>query len=102
MRIDVVGKNLQITPAIQKHAETKGAGLPKYFDGIQQLTFLIAKEGHGTHGTFSVELVCDVEKRDDFISKVIEEDVYLAIDHVVQKTSRQLTEFKERLKTGKR
>jgi len=102
MRIDVVGKNLEITPAIQKHAEAKGASLSKFFDGLQSVTFLLSKDGHGTHGKFTIELVCDVEKHDDFVTKLHEEDVYLGIDHAVQKASRQLADFKEQLKNGKR
>jgi putative sigma-54 modulation protein len=102
MRIDVVGRNLEITPAIRRHAETKGETLTKYFDGLQLLTFRLGKDGHATHGKFDVELVCDVEKHDDFVCHAVEEDLYIAIDHAVQKASRQLTDFKERLKSGKR
>ena len=102
MRIEVVGRNLAVTDAIREHAETKAAKLPKFFDGVQQITFRISRENHSHRGRFDVELVVDVEKHDDFVTHSTAEDLYAALDDAVQKSSRQLTEFKERLKQGKR
>ena len=102
MRIEVIGRNLSITDPIREHAEAKAAKLPKFFDGVQLITFRISREGSQTHGDFGVELVVDVEKHDDFVSHATHEDLYAAIDAAVQKSSRQLTDFKEKLKMGKR
>ena len=102
MRIEVVGRNLQVTDAIRDHAEGKAQKLPRYFDGIQLITFRLAREDHQHHGNFGVELVVDVEKHEDFVAHATGEDLYGAIDAAVQKASRQLADFKERLKTGKR
>lgn len=102
MRIEVVGRNLEVTDAIRQHAEGKAQKLPKYFDGIQQITFRISREDHQHKGSFGVELVVDVEKHDDFVSHATAEDLYAAIDAAIQKSSRQLTDFKEKLKMGKR
>ncbi len=102
MRIEVIGKNLQVTDAIRKHAETKAARLPRFFDGVQLITFRLSREDHHTHGLFRVELVVDVEKHEDFVCHEDHQDLYLAIDGAVQKSSRQLTDFKEKLKLGKR
>lgn len=102
MRIEVIGRNLDVTDAIRNHAEQKGGKLTQYFDRIQQITFRLSRVGHQHHGKFEVELVCDVEHHADFVAKVEDEDLYVALDHAVQKASRQLTEFKERLKNGKR
>jgi putative sigma-54 modulation protein len=102
MRIEVIGRNLEVTDAIRQHAEQKAAKLPTYFDRIQLITFRLEKVGHQHHGKFDVELVCDVEHHDDFVCHATEEDLYVAIDSAVHKSARQLAEFKERLKTGKR
>lgn len=102
MRIDVIGRNLEITKAIKDHAESKAGKLPKFYDGVQSVRFTIAKMDHQHKGLFDVELVVDVEKHDDFVSHCKSEDVYGAIDEVVHKGSRQLAEFKEKLKTEKR
>ena len=102
MRIEVIGRNLDVTNAIREHAEAKAAKLPRYFDHIQQITFRLSPEDHHHKGSFRVELVVDVEKHDDFVSHASHEDLYTAIDQAVQKASRQLTDFKEKLKLGKR
>ena len=102
MRTDVVGRNFQITDAIRTHAEAKADKLPRYFDGVQQITFRISRQDHHHTTSFDVELVVDVEKHEDFVSHAQGEDVYAAIDQVVAKSSRQLTDFKEKLKLGKR
>ena len=102
MRIEVVGRNLDVTDAIRKYAEAKVDKLSKYYDGIQAITVRLSKEDHQHRGSFGVELVIDVEKHDDFVSKSSDEDLYAAIDAVAQKGARQLSEFKEKLKTGKR
>jgi ribosomal subunit interface protein len=102
MRIEVIGRNLTVTDAIRAHAEGKADKLPKFFDGVQLITFRLSREDHATHGNFGVEVVVDVEKHDDFVSHATHEDLYTAIDAAVQKASRQLTDFKERLKQGKR
>ncbi len=102
MRIEVVGRNLEVTAAIREHAASKAAKLSKYFDGIQLITLRVSKEDHQHHGKFGVELVIDVEKHEDFVSKDVGEDLYAVIDAVMQKGSRQVSEFKEKLKKGKR
>jgi putative sigma-54 modulation protein len=98
MRIDVVGKNIEITDAIRQYAETKAGKLTKYYDGLQQVTLHIAKPNAHHSTEFDAELILDVEKHDDFVSKASGKDAYAAIDLVVEKGERQLREFKERLK----
>ena len=102
MRIEVVGRNLEITPAIREYAESKADKLPKYFDGVQLTTVTIAKADHQTHGDFGVEFVIDVEKHASFVAKASDADLYAAIDQAIAKAQRQLHDFKEKFKPGNR
>lgn len=102
MRIEVIGRNLDVTDPIRQHAEGKAAKLERFCDGIQLMTFRLSREDHQTHGQFGVELVVDVEKHDDFVASANDKDLYAAIDAAVQKSTRQLTDYKEKLKLGKR
>ena len=102
MRIDVVGRNLEITPAILQYAESKAEKLPKYFDGVQQTTVTISKEDHQTHGHFGVDFVIDVERHASFVAKATDPDLYAAIDQAIAKAQRQLHDFKEKFKQGNR
>lgn len=100
MRIQVIGKHFEVTEAIAKYAEQKGGKLPRYYDGVQAIDVLI-EQGAKDEG-FLVELRVDVEKHDTFVAKTNGQDVYQCIDLGVDKMSRQLTDFKEKLKNSKR
>jgi len=104
MRIDVVGRKVEVTDAIREYAETKAAKLPKYYDGVQQITFTLTRQNHqasATPTTFDAELVLDVRGHEDFVSHASDKDLYAAIDLVSEKGERQLRDFKEQLKNGK-
>ncbi len=100
MRIEVIGKHLQITDAISRYAEQKCARLPKYYDGVQKIDVVVEQRTQADE--FFVELRVDVEKHDTFIAKSAGRDVYECIDLGIDKMSRQLTDFKEKLKNPKR
>jgi len=100
MRVDVVGRQFEITDAIRSHAETKIEKLTRYFDGTQLITCTISRPDQ--HHLFRVELVVDVEKHDEFVCHADDEDLYAAIDKAVAKSQRQLTDYKEKLKQSKR
>jgi putative sigma-54 modulation protein len=98
MRIDIVGRDIEITPAIQQYAEQKAAKLPRYFDGLQQVTFTIHRTHAHQTSEYSVEVVADVEKHADFVASGGGSDLYAVLDETVEKVSRQLKDFKEKLK----
>ena len=101
MRIDVVGRHMDITDTIREHAEKKGEKLTRYFDRTQQVTFTISK-GDGKPEAFNVECVVDVEYHPAFVASEKGADLYAVIDETVQKAGRQLTDFKEKLKLENR
>lgn len=100
MRIDVIGKNLEVTDPIRAYSEQKAGKLPKHYDGVQQVTFRLEQSPH--RKGFHCEIVCDVQKHDDFVAKTEHDDLYACIDLAIDKITRQLTDFKERLKQSKR
>lgn len=99
MRIDVVGKHMEVTAAIRSYAEQKATKLLKHFDGVQLITFRVSQDPRGKG--FGCEVVADVQGHDDFIGNGHHEDLYAAIDETVDKVVRQLTTHKEKLKHGK-
>ncbi len=99
MRIDVIGKHLDVTPAMEEYADSKGAKLSRYYDGVQSVEVVIENP---RAELFKAEFRVDVEKHDTFISHAEAGDLYEAIDRCVDKMARQLTDFKEKLKNTKR
>ncbi len=101
MRIEVIGKHMDITPAIREFTEGKSARLPKHFEGnVQLITWRMEQLAHNKG--FHVEVVVDVEHHDDFVANAEGAVLYAAIDEATDKAARQLTGFKERLKQNKR
>ncbi len=98
MRIDVIGKHLEITPAIQTYAEKKADKLTKYFNGTQQIR-VYAESPQGKKNEFHVEVVVEVVKHDDFVAKAVDADLYAAIDAAIEKATRQIRDFKDKLRS---
>jgi putative sigma-54 modulation protein len=86
MRIDVVGRNLDVTDPIRAYAVSKVDKLNRFYDRIQLITVTVSKEDRHTHGAFGAE--------------VRNADLYAAIDEAAQKVTRQLHEHKEKTKPG--
>ena len=99
MRIEVIGRSMEATPAIKELAEKKAGKLPKYYDGVQEIQVVLDQNGHAE---FEVEIRVESEKHDTFVSKDHGTDVYHLIDSATEKMTRQLTDFKEKLKNTKR
>jgi len=102
MRIEVTGRRLEITDAINAYAENKCQKLLKFFDGIQEIEVVLDTERREHHEEFSAELIVDVVKHDPLVSKAEAPDVYAALDLASDKMARQLKDFKEKLKETKR
>ncbi len=103
MRVEVVGRNLEITDAIRTHAEEKIEKLHRFFNGVQQVNLTVERVDHSSgHPVYETELIIDVQHHDDFVARATGDDLYLTIDQAVQKGARQLSDYKEKLKLGKR
>lgn len=103
MRTEVIGKHLEITPAIREFAEQKTARLTRYFDGVQMISVRCEEDTHSNKkdDRFHVEITVDVVHHEDFVANAKGTDLYHCIEAAVEKASRQITDFKERLRTHK-
>ena len=97
MQINVKGKHLEITEAIDAYVRKKCERLTRYFDKVQSIDCVIEKEHNGFH----VEFIVDVEHHDDFIVNYRDADLYAAIDLAVDREARQLVEHKQRTRDHK-
>lgn len=100
MRIEVTGKHLDVTDPIRRYAEEKCSRLPRFFNGVLEIQILLTQEPHKQE--FEAEVHVDVPKHENFIARTRGGDIYECIDLSVDKAVRQLTDFKERLRSSKR
>ena len=97
MQINVKGKHIEITEAIDTYVRTTAAKLVRYFDKVLSIDCVIEKEANGFH----VEFIVDVEHHDDFIVNYRDQDLYAAIDLAIDREARQLTDHKSRVRDHK-
>ncbi len=97
MQINLTTKHIDLTPTIEEFVNAKAGKLTRYFDRVEQINVLIEKTTHG----FSIEIISDVEHHDPIVGNAEDEDMYVAIDACVDKSVRQLTDLKSRLRDNK-
>ncbi len=97
MQINVTSKHLDMTPTIEEYAQSKSEKLTRFYDRIEQIDMKIEKTTHG----FTVELISDVEHHDNIVSTSEDNDLHSAIDSCVDKSVRQLTDLKNKLRDRK-
>lgn len=99
MRIEVSGRHMDLTEAIKSQVVEKAQRLPKYYNGVQEIDIVIDQI---PNSGFHVELHVDSEKHDTFVARAEGSDMYGCLDACIDKMTRQLTDFKEKLKNSKR
>lgn len=92
MKINVRGKNMEVSPALQEYLEKRMGKLEKYFDSqIEvQVTMSIVKGDHIVEATISIDgLILRGEETS--------QDIYASIDMVVDKLERQMHKYKTKI-----
>ena len=96
MKLNIRGKNLSVTPAIKEYIEKKLNKLDKYFkDGDNTTSNVIIK----TRANKDVIEVTILKDSTVIRAEVMDDDLYTAIDLVVEKLERQIRKNKEKYKT---
>ncbi|NUU66948.1 ribosome hibernation promoting factor [Enterobacteriaceae bacterium BIT-l23] len=93
MQLNITGQNVEITDALRDFINPKFAKLEQYFDRINQVYIVlkVEKVSHVAEATLHVnggELHASAEAQ----------DMYAAIDGLIDKLARQLTKHKDKLK----
>ncbi len=102
MNLTISGHHLEITPAIRSHVESKLDRMKRNFEGVIDITVLLA-----------VDNISDKEKRQraeirmNLSGKTLHaestgQDIYAAIDTLMDKVDRQLVKAKEKIRNHTR
>lgn len=91
MQLNMTGHHIELTPALRDYLDTKLQKLERHFDqiGIVQATLTVEKERQKAEVSMHIkgaQLFADAEH----------EDMYAAIDLMVDKLDRQLLKHKEK------
>ena len=91
MTINYRGKNIEVTPALKEHAEKKIGRLGRIMD-IDKVTVTLIAEGNREKAEVSMMIKGYLLRGEDS-----GQDVFAAIDTVVDKLEKQLVKYKEKL-----
>ncbi len=93
MQINITGHRLDVTPALRQFTKEKFDKLQRHFDKITTINV-----------TFDVEKLMQIAEATIFVSKAElharseSEDMYTAIDSLIDKLDRQIIKHKEKIK----
>ena len=97
MQINVSSKHIDLTPTIEEFINTKAEKLTRFYNRIEQIDVKIEKTTHG----FTVEIISNVEHHVPIISTNENLDLHAAIDGCIDRSVRQLTDLKTKLRNHK-
>lgn len=97
MQVSVIGRHIDLSPELRSYAETKAGRLTRFYDRLQSVEVILDGEANG----FEAELVVKGKRKSVFVARERGEDMYAAVDLVMDKIERQLTRHKEKMRNRK-
>lgn len=97
MNLTISGHHLDVTPALRNYVPTKLDRIPRHFDQVVGVKVLLSVENQKEkekrqHAECSVRV-----KGSDLFAESAHEDLYAAVDELVDKLDRQVVRHKNRL-----
>ena len=92
MQINLTGHHMDITPSLREYVETKFQRVERHFDNMTNIHVILSveKERHKAEATIHVS-------RGNVYAESEHEDMYAAIDTLLDKLDRQIKKHKEKL-----
>ncbi|MCF6203227.1 MAG: ribosome-associated translation inhibitor RaiA [Methylococcaceae bacterium] len=94
MQVSVTGHHIEVTDSLRNHVEEKIGKLKRHFDNVTDIHVILTVEKLDQKAEATVQISGAKLFADD-----VQEDMYKAIDNMVDKLDRQIIKHKE--KTGK-
>jgi putative sigma-54 modulation protein len=97
MNLTISGHHLEVTPALREYVRTKLERVTRHFDQVVDVNVLLTVEKlTEKERRQKAEVTLRVKGRDIFVEQAAE-DLYAAIDQLMDKLDRQVVRHKDRL-----
>jgi putative sigma-54 modulation protein len=97
MNLTISGHHLEVTPALREYVLTKLGRIKRHFDQVVDVAVLLSVEKQKEKDRRQkAEVNLHVKGRDIFVESA-HEDLYAAIDELVDKLDRQVCKHKDRV-----
>lgn len=97
MNLQIVGRHLEITPAIREYTTSKLERVIRHFDNVIDVAVILSVEKLKQ----KAEVTVHVAGKDLHVES-IEDDLYAAIDALVDKLDRQVQKHKQKIQDYRR
>jgi len=98
MKVNIVGRHVQVTEQMEEHAREKFSKLSRFFAGIRHADVVMDVDGHGQAVTYTVEASVVLGQGAQLLGKAQADDMLAAIDLAESKLEKQIRRFHARLK----
>ena len=97
MRVTVSGRHMGVSGPLKEYCETKAERLVRFYDRIQSIEVIL--DGHA--GKHTAEMIVHSEGSNPFVASEQHNDVYAAVDVLLDKIEAQLRRHKEKMRNRK-
>ena len=91
MNLQISGHHLEVTPAIREYVTTKLERVTRHFDHVIDINVILSVEKHMQ----KAEVTVHVRGKDIYV-EAENEDLYAAIDNLIDKLDRQVLKYKQK------
>ncbi|MDO9238351.1 MAG: ribosome-associated translation inhibitor RaiA [Aquabacterium sp.] len=97
MNLTISGHHLEVTPSIREYVRTKLERVTRHFDQVVDINVLLSVEKQKEKNRRQqAEVTVRVKGKDIFV-ETAHEDLYAAIDQLMDKLDRQVCRYKDRV-----
>ncbi|SMG65297.1 ribosomal subunit interface protein [methanotrophic bacterial endosymbiont of Bathymodiolus sp.] len=94
MQVSVTGRHVEVTEAMKQHVEDKIGKVKRHFDHVTDVHVILTVEKLEQKAEATVQISGAKLFADD-----VQEDMYAAIDNMVDKLDRQIIKHKEKVQS---
>ncbi len=94
MNVSVIGRHVELTEAMRRHAEDRVAKFSRYYDGLQNVDIIFDTDG----GQGAIEIVATGKRKRVFVAHHRGSDMYANVDQCCHKIEEQLRRHKDRVR----
>ncbi len=99
MNLTISGHHLEVTPALREYVAGKLDRITRHFDQVVDVKVLLSIENQ-TEKERRQKAECNIHvKGNDMFAECAHEDMYAAVDELVDKLDRQVVRHKDRLQS---
>jgi putative sigma-54 modulation protein len=94
MQLNLTGHHVEITDSMRSYVQEKLSRLTRHFDHVTNVHVILSVEKLEQKAEATLHLAGN-----DVFAEAVDEDMYAAIDALVDKLDRQVIKYKEKLKS---